>query len=267
MKTLSRVVQKSAPENRSLPTVFQAWTQAGIRPRRGNVTMIYATAASLKSMLAMYYVARMGLPTLVFSADTDEYETTKRAAAMVTGRTQAEVERDWSNGDRDEYMGMLEQLNIRWVFESDPTYSDIELETAAYAEVFGAFPEVIVVDNLMNVTPENENEWAGMRETSKVLKRLVRITDAAVLVLHHASETEKDSTTPPARSRIQGKVSQLPEVILSIARNNDELRVAAVKNRYGPGDASGENYVTLYTSPERCRFYESRWHLETGVAI
>lgn len=267
MKTLSRVVTKTAPSDRTLPTVFPQLDQAGVRPRRGNVTMIYATPASLKSMFMLYWVARMGLPTLVFSADTDEYETTKRAAAMVTGKAQHEVERDWSAGNQGEYLDALQQLNIRWVFESDPTYLDLELETAAFAEAYGRFPAVIVVDNLMNVVPEQENEWAGMRDTTKALKRLVRITDAAVMVLHHASETEKDNTTPPSRNRIQGKVSQLPEVILSIARDGNELRVCAVKNRYGPGDASGEKYVTVWVSPQNCRFYESRWHFENGIPL
>ncbi|HET6917267.1 MAG TPA: AAA family ATPase [Acidimicrobiales bacterium] len=261
------MVKKTAPEDRTLPVVFPVFDQAGIRPRRGNVTMIYATPASLKSMLMLYWAARMNLATLVFSADTDEYETTKRAAAMVTGRPQSEVEADWSAGRQDEYLNALEKLNIRWVFESDPTYRDLELETAAFHEAYGEFPQVIVVDNLMNVVPEQENEWAGMRDTTKALKRLVRITDAAVFVLHHASETEKDNTKPPSRNRIQGKVSQLPEVILSIARDGNELRIAAVKNRYGPGDASGEKYVTLWTDPTRCRFYGSRWHFENGIAI
>lgn len=227
--------------------------------------MLAATPASLKSMLTLYWTARMGLPTLFFSADTDAYESSKRAAAMVTGNTQAKVENDFAQGDQQQYLDALAKLNIRWVFETDPTYRDLELETAAFTEAFGAFPEVIVIDNLMNVVGENENEWQGMRETTKALKRLVRITDAAVFVLHHMGETEKDNTKPASRNRLQGKVSQLPEVILSIARDGSELRVCAVKNRFGPGDASGEKYVSLYASPERCRFYNSSFDMQTGA--
>ena len=105
-----------------------------------------------------------------------------------------------------------------------------------------------------------------MRDTTKALKRLVRITDASVFVLHHMQETEKEKGVPPARRRLQGKVSQLPEVILSIIRVGDELRISAVKNRFGPGDASGEEYVSLFVDPARCRFFNSRQAMTIGHA-
>lgn len=249
-----------------LPVVFPGLAEAGIRPRRATVTMIAATPASLKSMLTLYWVARMALPTLIFSADTDAYESMKRAAAMVSGNTMDQVERDITQGNQDYYEELLAQLNIRWVFETDPTYTDLELETAAYAETFGEFPEVIVIDNLMNVVGENENEFASMRDTTKALKRLVRITNASVFVLHHMQETEKGNNKPAARNRLQGKVSQLPEMILSIALDGDELRVSAVKNRFGPGDASAEKYVSIYADPSRVRFYNNRIAMSQGVS-
>lgn len=268
MRRLSRLVQQpSSTEGRALPMIFTPLDQAGIRPRLGTVTMIAAVPGAMKSMLALYWTARMNLPTLFFSADTDAYESTKRAAAMVSGHTQAEVEANLNRGEGDQYFDVLENLNLRWVFETDPTYSDLELETAAFAEAHGEFPKIIVIDNLMNVVGESENEFASMRDTTKALKRLVRITDACVFVLHHMQETEKDTSKPPARNRLQGKVSQLPEIILSIARNGDEMRISPVKNRFGPGDASGETYTSLWTDATRCRFYQSQWHKENGIAI
>lgn len=258
MRTLTRVARETAGTPQQLPTVFTALHEEGIRPRRATVTMVAATPASLKSMLTLYWIARMGLPTLFFSADTDAYESMKRAAAMVSGKTMDEVEADIGNGNQGQYEELLAQLNIRWVFETDPTYEDLSLETAAYAEVFGDFPQMIVVDNLMNIVGDNENEFASMRDTTKALKRLVRITNASVFVLHHMQETEKGNDRPAARNRLQGKVAQLPEMILSIALAGDELRISAVKNRFGPGDASGEKYVTVYADPARCRFYNSR---------
>lgn len=266
MRTLLRVARETAGSPQQLPAVFPGLAEAGIKPRRSTVTMIAATPGSLKSMLTLYWIARMGLPTLFFSADTDAYESMKRAAAMVSGKTMDEVERDIAAGRQSEYEDALTALNIRWVFETDPTYTDLELETAAFAEVFGEFPEVIVMDNLMNIVGENENEWSSMRDTTKALKRLVRITNASVFVLHHMSETEKDNGRPAARNRLQGKVSQLPEMILSIALSGDELRICAVKNRFGPDDASGEKYVVVYADPGRCRFYNSRMAKSQGIA-
>ena len=222
--------------------------------------MIAATPASYKTFLALYWVARMGLRTLFFSADTDQFEMAKRATAMVSGERQDDVARRITD-----YADLLAQLNIRWVFESDPTYTDLALETAAYAEAFGDFPEVIVIDNLMNVVGENENEWSSMRDTTKAIKRLVRITEAALFVLHHMGEDKADQSMPQPRSKLQGKVSQLPEIILSLSANGDELRVAPVKNRFGPGDASGQTFVSLFLDPERVQIFNNRYDKQAGI--
>jgi hypothetical protein len=264
MRTLLGISREVNGSPQQLPTVFAALEQAGIRPRRATTTMIAATPASLKSMLTLYWVARTGLPTLFFSADTDAYESMKRAAAMMTGTPQTQVERDITEGNRQQYEDRLSELNIRWCFETDPTYGDLFGETAAFAEVFGRFPEIIVVDNLMNVVGETEDEFGSMRDTTKALKRLERITGASVFLLHHMQESEKDNGYPPARRRLQGKVSQIPEMILSLALVGDELRIAAVKNRFGPGKANGEEYVTLYVAPDRCQFFNSRQALQMG---
>lgn len=264
MRTLTRVARETAGAPQQLPLVFPPLAEAGIRPRRATVTMIAATPASLKSMLTLYWVSRMRLNTLFFSADTDAYESMKRAAAMTTGNTMDKVEQDIAAGRQADYEAALNNLNIRWVFETDPTYQDLVLETAAYAEATGDYPEVIVIDNLMNVVGESENEWASMRDTTKALKKLVRITGAAVFVLHHMGETQKDNGLPAARNRLQGKVSQLPEMILSIAVSGNELRIAAVKNRFGRQDAAAERYVTIYVNPSLCRFYNNQLAMQLG---
>lgn len=223
----------------------------------------------MKTLLAQYWVARMGQPTLFFSADTDAATITKRAGAMVTGDTQDEVGRGLRGDKAADYAEALARLNhIRWVFESDPTYADLELETAAFAEAHGQFPAVIVIDNLMNVVGENEDEWGSMRDTTRALHRLVRVTDAAVFVLHHMSERKADNTQPAPRSDLQGKVSQLPELILSLAFDPElgVLNVGAVKNRFGPADASGRTFTSLLVDPARVQVYVSAQARMAGYA-
>ena len=153
------------------------------------------------------------------------------------------------------------------MFESDPTYTDLLLETMAFAEAHGRYPEIIVVDNLMNVVGENEDEWGSMRDTTKAFKRLVRFTDAALFVLHHMAERRTDNTVPAPRSDLQGKVSQLPEVILSLAFDGgSELKVAPVKNRFGPADATARTHaVSLYVTPETGQFYNSNYNRVNGM--
>ena len=268
MRTLSRVATSRTATAEPLPDVFVPLKDAGIRPRRGTVTMFAGTPGSMKTFMVLYMLAKMSTPALFFSADTDAKTITKRAAAMLTGDSQDQVEAGLRGEDAYYYASKLQALNkIRWVFESDPTYQDLELETLAFAEAHGRYPEIIVVDNLMNVVGENEDEWGSMRETTKAFKRLVRFTDAALFVLHHMAERRSDNTMPSPRSDLQGKVSQLPEVILSLAFDGiSELRVAPVKNRFGPADATARTHVvTLYVRPETGQFYTSAYARAQGI--
>lgn len=215
----------------------------------------------MKTGLVLYWVLRMNLPTLYFSADAEDFEVVERAAAAISGDT---VETVRLNPEK--YADQMRSAagNVRFVYEDSPTYDDLEMEIAAYFEVFGEFPKVICIDNLMNVTGEQENEWGAMRDTARYIHRITRITKASVVVLHHMADDRTDPTTPAPRSKLQGKVGQLPKMILSLAMAGDELRVAAVKNRWGPGDASGQTYVRLYVDPSRNRLYNSKHDLMMG---
>jgi predicted ATP-dependent serine protease len=147
--------------------------------------------------------------------------------------------------------------NIQWVFDSSPSLDDIELEIKAYVELYGVAPELIVIDNLMNIAAETDNEWAGLRAIMMELHDMARKTEACVLVLHHVSEqSEYGSTTmPPARRAIHGKVSQLPALILTLGYDPSGglLRVAAVKNRFGPHTADASQWATLFVNFSACQ--------------
>jgi hypothetical protein len=123
--------------------------------------------------------------------------------------------------------------------------------------LYGIAPQLIVVDNLMNVAAETDNEWAGLRAIMMELHDLARNTEACVLVLHHVSEASEygDGTYPPARRSIHGKVSQLPSLMLTLGYDpfGKQLRVAAVKNRFGPNSADGKDWVSLDANYAACQ--------------
>lgn len=240
--------------------MFFPLEQAGIRLRGGTASYIAGTPGSMKTGFALYLVARMNLPTLYFSCDSEPFEMMERAASMVSGRSVREVRANPTG-----FAAELDSLNIRMVFEDAPTYQDLEYEVAAYAEMFGEFPKIIVIDNLLNLAGENENEWGAHRDHAKVIHRLTRITKAAMLVLAHMGEDKVDpSGFPQPRTKLQGKVSHLPKVILSLAFDGQRLKVAPVKNRFGPGDASGRTFVELYATPDNNRFYNTQTDMLAG---
>jgi len=219
--------------------------------------MVAAAPNAGKSMFALIYAMKAKVPTLFFSADTDTTTVMMRAAAQASGHSQVSVEMNLSNDSHyyDKHFGKLN--HIKWVFDSSPSLDDIELEIRAYVELYGQAPELIVIDNLMNVAAETDNEWAGLRAIMMELHDMARKTEACVLVLHHVSEQSEygSPSKPPARRAIHGKVSQLPALILTLGYdpNQATLCVAAVKNRFGPHTADASDFATLFVNYAACQ--------------
>lgn len=240
-----------------LPDVWKALKDKQITFRRGQVCMVAAAPNAGKSMFALVYAMQAKVPTLFFSADTDVATVMIRAAAHISGHAQVTVESNL-NTSSSYYDRYFEEMDhIQWVFDSSPSLDDIELEIKAYQELFGLPPQLIVIDNLMNVAAETDNEWAGLREIMMNLHDMARSTEACVLVLHHVSEAHEygDGTMPPPRRAIHGKVSQLPSLILTLGYDpvGKTLKVGAVKNRFGPHAADGKDWTTLSTNYAVCQ--------------
>lgn len=218
--------------------------------------MVAAAPNAGKSMFALVYAIKAQVPTLFFSADTDTSTVMLRAASHLSGHSQQTVEDKLSKDPNyyDKYLSSMDK--IQWVFDSSPNLDDIEMEIKAYVELFGVFPELIIIDNLMNVMAEHDNEWAGLRDIMMNLHDLARKTEACVLVLHHVSEANEYGSPlmPSPRRAIHGKVSQLPAVILTLGYDPGQgvLRVAAVKNRFGPHYADASQWATLFTNFASC---------------
>lgn len=262
MLTLSQSTTKIKRHVALLPDLFPTLANDGVRFRRGQVTMVVGQPNSGKSLLALYYALKAGVPALYISADTDAYTTAIRAAASITGHTIQTVEEAFNSGNGYEFYQeeIASVNNVQFSFDPSPTLDDIDLSIKAYGEAFGEFPHLIIVDNLMNVAAMHNDEWTGMKDIMKAMHHIARQTDSSVFILHHTSEAEGRPDVPSARKAIQGKVSQLPEMILSVAidHNSGEFRIACVKNRFSKHDPSGMTYTTLYADASRMALFESK---------
>ena len=261
MLNLNRAWRGSSTNATPLPDVWIALANKQIKFRRGQVCMVAAAPNAGKSMFALIYAVKAKVPTLFFSADTDTATVMMRAASHLSGHEQLLVESNLLSNRHyyDKYLSEME--SIQFVFDSSPSLDDIELEIKAYVELFGIPPELIVVDNLMNVVSESDNEWAGLRAIMVEFHDMARKTEACVLVLHHVSEQSEygKTTEPPARRAIHGKVSQLPALIITLGfdPHNSILKVAAVKNRFGPHTADGSDHIGLFVSYKVCQINDS----------
>ena len=261
MLNLNRAWRGSNINATPLPDVWKDLALKQIKFRRGQVCMVAAAPNAGKSMFALIYAVKAKVPTLFFSADTDTATVMMRAASHLSGHSQLLVEGNLTS-NRHYYDKHLDNMsNIQFVFDSSPSLDDIELEIKAYVELFGIPPELIVIDNLMNVVAESDNEWAGLRAIMVDFHDMARKTEACVMVLHHVSEqTEYGKTTfPPARRAIHGKVSQLPALILTLGFDplDATLKVAPVKNRFGPHTADGSDFATLFVNYSVCQISDS----------
>lgn len=256
MKTLTRNVGRKERSGTPIPLPFQTLSRLGVQVRQSELTLIAGQPGVGKSSLALAIVVAANVPALYVCADTSEQTMRTRTAAMLSGLKQSEAESRMFT-DVPWATDMFERTqHIAWSFDPTPSLFTIEDEIAAYDEVHGIPPRIVVVDNLIDVAVEGADEWGGLRQTVKRLKNLARETESAVIALHHTSEAVHTMGIAPPRSALQGKVGQLPAVILTVdvthsGTDTSSMGVAVVKNRFGKADATGNFGGWLDFDPSR----------------
>ncbi|WP_394615864.1 AAA family ATPase [Lentzea sp. JNUCC 0626] len=264
MLTPARSLSLHAESGRELPRVpaFSALYAKGCRPRHGEVIMIAGRSGTQKSGLALFWVAQMNLNTLYFSADMSAFTASSRLASMFTGDSTEEVEAGMAAGGthRARYLDALEHSRITFSFGSPITWRAVDEELEAYVELWDAYPEVIVFDNLMDFEGAESDYTAQMAVMSSATE-LARATGATVILLHHASdkswEAKSDPWTPPSRDQVKGGLSEKPELSLSVALDpmSLEYKIAVIKQRMGPSDPTARSFATLLCEPNKTRFH------------
>jgi hypothetical protein len=63
------------------------------------------------------------------------------------------------------------------------------------------------------------------------------------------------STKPAPVSGLDGKVSKLPELILSLAVEENMSKIATVKDRHAKAHPEADVWVTVQADPGKARFY------------
>lgn len=257
MKRLSRSIRQKNLGGRPMPAVLHQLPLI----RRSEVTMVAGQPGAGKSLLALWHAvawSRSGLRGIYFSADSAELGQAARAMAMtMVNLTVAEAEQLLKDEDEWAIDALGKINNLCWSFEEDLSYENINDEIEAFWELWGCPPDYIVVDNLTDVEGQSEDEWATQRRAMKALVQLARKTDSATLVLHHTSEGKdfKEDPCPPRRA-IQGKASQKPALVLTVADKGGRRPVAVVKDRYGKSDKSGYTATWFRLNEETLHFSE-----------
>lgn len=218
--------------------------------RRGQFSIIAGGPGTGKSALIQFILQQGFTPpkgatrkntVFYFSADSDPGTMFKRAAAIETGWDQSEIDRLLRQGKTAELEARVNAATKHMFmdYRSSPEAEDIEAEMAAYVTVHGAYPEVIVIDNLKNLYAGEGGEFEALEGNCEFLHELARTTGAAVIALHHVTGDNEDGLKPIPLSGLRGKVSKTPEVVLTLHRTETHLNISPVKNRNGKAQAAG----------------------------
>nr|WP_273482689.1 AAA family ATPase [Kribbella italica] len=259
--TPSRSLALNSESGRELPRVdaFSAIYAKGVRPRFGEVIMVVGRSGTQKSGFALFWTAQMNLRTLYFSADMSAFTASSRLASMKTNQTTEQVEQGFAT-NRDLYTEALSDLNFTFSFGAPITWQQVDEELEAYVELHNSYPEVIVFDNLMDFEGA-ESDYTEQMAVMSNATELARATGATVILMHHASDkswdAKADPWNPPSRDQVKGGLSEKPELSLSVALdpNTLEYKVACLKQRMGPSDATGRNFAVLRCEPDKTRFH------------
>jgi replicative DNA helicase len=194
----------------------------------------------------MNLMVRMGVPSLAFLLDTDALSAAARFGSILTGDQFGRVK-----ANIDSYSDTLSSLQDTQVVFSALDMDDVRLQVDAYEQRYGLPPDLVVLDNLGNMTSALDNEWALAKALTLELDLLAREMQCAVIACAHVTDLE--DTRPAGRTKILGKISQYPRLILSVGFDpvTKEYKVSAVKNSSGPSDVSASHPVTMYADPAR----------------
>lgn len=227
-----------------LPDPFASLSAYQVHFRYGALSLVAGTPGSYKSVFALNMVvawAKAGIGSLYFSADSDEFTVCKRLAGIVTGDSIGLVEKRMMAGERQPYEAALRKLHgVEFEYKQMDMHG-IACHVKSYEAIYGGYPDAIFIDNLIDFA-DAPDDWGSMLVMLKDLDQLAKEVKAHICVLHHArlrgssakGASSAEPGRPPADWEIQGRLTQIPRLALTLAADGTSLRAAFVKNTNGP---------------------------------
>lgn len=253
MLTLAQSANVRGSAGEPLPTVWKGLEEKGTKFLRGQLALVAAGPGTGKSAFVLNYALRSGVSGLYFSADSDAFVQVSRALSILGDLDMQESGEAVLQGDTQRIQGIVGDSPVRFSYNPSPTLEHIEAQIMAYAELYGDFPELIVVDNALDVVLDSgETDQAQSLDALMAwLHDMARTTEACVIVLHHVTGPYNDAQQPIPLSGVKGQIGRVPELILTLHKGpgdfegQDMLNVSTVKNRGQRADPSGNEYEEL----------------------
>lgn len=257
MYSLIQSTRASGAAGEPLPVVFQSLARTGWVPRRGQTNLIAAGPGTGKSAFALNYAVRSRVPALYVSADSDSTTQLARAISIATGRLLSDSMRIAVSKNLSEVEESLAGIPLRLIYDGSPGFHRLSGAMEAYEEIYGDYPDLVIVDNVGNVRTDGAGEDEGLRSGQSVMKFLLtmaRETESCVMALHHVNGTYNNADRPIPLNGVRDQITDDPEVVITLHRvaTNDEfssgpatIGASVVKNRGQQADPSGDTVAEL----------------------
>lgn len=237
---LRQAARNRGTQGQLLPDAYPSLAAVRAQMRRGHLYLEAAAPGVGKSTKTLNECLMMRVPTLYFSMDTDAHTTCVRvvqAAQLVDSET---AENQVQAAGLLAVQALTAVDWIKFDFPSSPDTDEIAERTWAYAEMEGQWPHFIVIDNLGDVSFD-EDENRGINRVMEDMSKLARFTGAAVKVLHHVTGEYEDGHSTIPQSGLRHKVAKKPAMVTTLNHGavDGQLWVSVVKNRFGQADPSG----------------------------
>ena len=234
-----------------LPIVFPSLGDVFVR---GELVLIASAPGIGKSIFTLTEVMRSGATAFYQSCDSDAFTQLTRGLAIANGISIERAKEIVLSGNLGGAGKALAEYPVRFNFRASPNLDELILSLDSYLEVYGEYPEIIVIDNITNLRTENDDgdPFSGLEALLDFLHDMARETAACVIGLHHVTGPFNDGDRPIPLSGLKNQVGRVPEVVLTLHRKQgewdnepDRLCVSTVKNRNGSADPSGGTFVEL----------------------
>ena len=246
MLSLTQAAQKRGNSGVPLPNMYPALSAREADVNRSQVTLVTGPPSAGKSLLMMNLAVRFRVPTLAMFFDSDPLTVAARFGAILTNEYFSKVK-----ADIDGYADALQRIkDLQVVFQGE-SLDDIRIQGEAFEARYGAYPSLLIIDNLGNLTSSLGDEWAVLKAYTLELDKLAKEWECAIVVSHHM--TDITTCEPLQRDKILGKVAQYPRLIYSVGfnPNNGAYKIAVVKNSQGPSDPQAVDPIVMYADPSR----------------
>jgi hypothetical protein len=240
-----------------LPQPYKALAARGLYFRPGQASLTVAAPGVGKSLFWLNYALRAGQPCLYLSGDTDRHDVTIRLLAATSGYENSQCEQFAGGGVAgfDPAALLRHADHIQWVFDASLPAEYIVERLAAYREMHGEYPALVVIDNLRN-TIDGDDEFREMRQATVAIQKLARLTGSHVATLAHATGEYENGDKPIPQGGVAGKLSKDPEAVITLYRyGQGQLGVIVAKNRSGRPDPAAQAPIVLNIDYSRSSLY------------